>query len=147
VDKCAGRGSDNKARDERHGLWERKGVGSQRRFQLAQLVVWRVLQGKSQRPLHMRDHGIERTVLSIEAQRLLDPGIPLTCQVLFELLHEARFPNAGLTVDQHHLAQPILDLGPALPQQGHFGAAPHQRRQPAGSGHIEPVWVALACST
>jgi len=69
---------------------------------------------------------------------VLNPGILLTRYLLFEHLHEARFPNAGLTVDQHHLAQPILDLGPALPEEGHFGVAPDQRCQASDGPHVEP---------
>src|SRR5215468_8458557 len=95
----------------------------------------------------MRDDGVQGTVVGMGGTTVLDPGILLARELLCEHLYEARFPNAGFIVEQHHLPQPVLDLGPAFPEEGHFGVAPDQRRQASDGSHVEPGLGALACST
>jgi hypothetical protein len=52
----------------------------------------------------------------------------LVRHVVFQHLHQARFADPRLPAQQHHLAEALLDLCPALQQQLHFLLAPDQRR-------------------
>jgi hypothetical protein len=67
----------------------------------------------------------------------LQPGIRLIGEVRFQRLHQSRFANTRLATQQDHLAKPLFDLRPAFKQQLYFVLPPHQRREPAGTGHIE----------
>ena len=61
----------------------------------------------------------------------------LTGHVVFQHLHQARFPNARLARQHHHLAHARLDPRPALPQEPHFRRPAHQRGQAAGRSHLQ----------
>jgi hypothetical protein len=52
-------------------------------------------------------------------------------------LHQARFANTRLAAEQHHLADPLLDLRPALQEQADCLRAPHQRGQPRGTDCLQ----------
>ena len=60
---------------------------------------------------------------------LRQPRLGLGGHLLLQHLHQARFANARLAAEQHHLPQAVLDLRPALQQQPHFLLPPHQRGQ------------------
>jgi hypothetical protein len=63
--------------------------------------------------------------------------VGLIGEVVLQHLHQARFANPGLAAQQDHLAQAILDLRPAVQQQGDFGLPPHQWGEALGAGHIQ----------
>ncbi len=79
----------------------------------------------------MLDHRIQGAVLMIGRTAEVEPRGPVAPHALTQHLDQARFANARLAAEQHHLPVPFLDLRPALPQQPHFLLAPHQGRQAA----------------
>ena len=52
-------------------------------------------------------------------------------------LHQSQFANAGIPIEHHDLPQAVLDLGPALKQQGDFRIPPHQWGESACERHVE----------
>jgi hypothetical protein len=60
-----------------------------------------------------------------------------TSNVVFQHLHQARFPNTGLTLQHYHLAHAFFDPCPALHQQPYFWCPSYQRRQAAGRSNLE----------
>ena len=85
----------------------------------------------------MLDHGIESAVGMIRGTAQRQPGRALVRHPLGEHAYQAGFANAGLAAEQHHLAQPVATLRPALPQQPHLVLPTYQGRQPGGPGHVE----------
>ena len=57
--------------------------------------------------------------------------------MLLQHLHEARFANAGLAAEQHHLPDPLLDLRPTLHQQPDFLLPAHQGGPPGAAGGFQ----------
>ena len=93
--------------------------------------------GKLPGPLPQLDHRIQGAVLVIGRATALKRDMRDLCHVLCEHLHQARFANAGLTLHQDDLPQPLRDLRPALPQQRHFGLPSHQGRPAMGRRHLQ----------
>ena len=67
-----------------------------------------------------------------------EPRGPLAPDALTQHLDQARFANARLAAEQHHLPVPLRALRPALQQQPHFLLAPHQGRQATGRHDVKP---------
>ena len=61
----------------------------------------------------------------------------LTSHMVFQHLHQARFPNTGLARQHYHLAHARFDPRPALYQQPHFRRPAHQRRQAVGGSDLQ----------
>ena len=64
--------------------------------------------------LQMREHRGESTVLKVRGAAKLQAGGALRYDPLLDLLHQARFTNAGLAAEQHDLAVTSLRRCPAL---------------------------------
>jgi hypothetical protein len=69
---------------------------------------------KLQEPLQMLNNGIEGTILVIGRAAKFDASGTLDQDLLFEHLHQARFANARLPTEQHHLPCTLLGLRPPL---------------------------------
>ena len=52
---------------------------------------------------------------------------------------QPRLADARLSLEHHHLAEPVLALSPALGQELDLGASPHNRRRGARGRHTGPV--------
>jgi hypothetical protein len=61
----------------------------------------------------------------------------LMSDMVFQHLHQARFANARLAAEQHHLPATRGGLCPAPLQQGHFFVPAHQRGQPRRGDDVE----------
>ena len=72
--------------------------------------------------------GIEGALLVIGGTAKHQACGALADDTLAQHLHQARFANARLATEQHHLAPAVLAVRPALQEQQHFGLAPHQGR-------------------
>jgi hypothetical protein len=64
----------------------------------------------------MLDHRVQGTVLGIGRTAEGHAHHPRWPDVLSQFLHQARFADAGLTAEQHHLSVPFGGLLPAPPQ-------------------------------
>ena len=65
------------------------------------------------------------------------PRRPLAPDALTQHLDQARFANARLAAEQHHLPAPLRALRPALQQQPHLLLPPDQGRQATRGHNIE----------
>ena len=65
------------------------------------------------------------------------PGPGLGGHLVRQHLHQARFADAGFAAEQHHLAEAVFDLCPALTQQPNFLLPPHQRGPPGAAGSFQ----------
>jgi hypothetical protein len=63
--------------------------------------------------------------------------VRLVGQALDQAAGQARFADAGLAGDQHHLAFAVLGPGPALHQDAELVLAPDQRRETLALERIE----------
>ena len=68
----------------------------------------------------MFDERVEGTVLMIRGATHFDPLRAFGHDLLFEGLHEAGFPNAGLATQQDNCPSPPARLHPPLAQQADF---------------------------
>jgi hypothetical protein len=57
--------------------------------------------------------------------------VPCLPAELMDAAHTARFPDPGLSTQQHYLTRPFPDLGLACLQQGEFGFPSHQWGKPS----------------
>ena len=77
----------------------------------------------------------------------LEARMDLAGDVVFQHLHQARFPNTGLARQHYHLAHALLDSAPSALPEFHFRRAAHQRRQAAGGGDLQTTCIPLVPST
>ena len=115
--------------EEGDGLLQRQAVLHQEPLKFADLLARGLLAVESQRhPLQQIDDGKEGAVLVIRGTLARgQPSLGLGGHVLLQHLHEARFPDARLSADQHPVAEAVLHLCPALQQQSHLLLPAHQR--------------------
>ena len=85
----------------------------------------------------MVDDGVQGALLVIGRPAPFNTGVRLVGHVVFQHLHQARFANARLTAEQHHLPLPRLRLLPALLQERHLFFPAHQGRQPARDDRLQ----------
>ena len=90
-----------------------------------------------QQPLQMLDDGIEGTVGLIGGTVQRQARHALRHYPLGQHPHQARLANARLATEQHHLAQAVPGLRPALPQQRHIRLPAHQRSKSSNCGHVQ----------
>ena len=110
----------------------RLGKLRERSRELIQLLRGGVLALELQHALKQLQHRMERAVLIIGRAFALELGVGLASHLRFHLLHQARFADARLATEHHHLPHPLPDLRPALQQQPHLLLPGHQRRQRRG---------------
>src|SRR4029453_10063415 len=67
----------------------------------------------------------------------------LASQSLVQLLHEAGFPNARFTIEQHHLAVAVFDLLPAFAQEGDLVRPPDEGCQAPGDYGVKVTLRAI----
>jgi hypothetical protein len=65
------------------------------------------------------------------------PGPGLGGHLVCQRLHQARFADAGFAAEEHHLAEAVFDLRPALEQHPNFLLPPHQRGPPGAAGGFQ----------
>jgi hypothetical protein len=131
------RGKREQCGKEGHHLRQGQCTRSQHDVQLLQLGVRGFVRGQGQVPLQRGNQGVERAVLMGGRTTPHDLGRGGPDAVVPQLLHQTGFANAGFPAEQHHLAEPVLALRPAVAEQGHVGLPSHQRRQPAHCRHLE----------
>ena len=96
-------------------------------------------------PVEAQDHPLQQVDQRIQGGVLVigrtltrrEPGPGLAGHLIRQHLHQARFADAGFAAEEHHLAEAVFDLRPALYQETHFWHPPHQRRQTTGGGDLE----------
>ena len=117
--------------EQGYGLCQRQAILHQEALQLAELLLGGLVALKAQgHALQQVDQRIQGRMLVIRrtlARR--QPRLRLSGHMLFQYLHQARFANARLAAQQHHLPETVLDLRPALQEQRRFLLPPHQRGQ------------------
>jgi hypothetical protein len=57
--------------------------------------------------------------------------------MLLQHLHQARFTNARLAAEEHHLPEAVLDLRPAFQQEPDFLLPAHEWGPPSAAGRFE----------
>ena len=66
-----------------------------------------------------------------------EPGPGLGGHLVRQHLHQARFADAGFPAEQHHLAEAVLHLRPALAQHGDFLLSTYERGPPGAAGGFQ----------
>ena len=107
-------------------------------LQPLKLLCWHLLRAQLQHPLQMGNHRIQGAVRMVWRTAKCEPRGPLAPDALTQHLDQARFANACLAAEQHHLPVPLCTLRPALQQQPHFLLASHQGRQATGRHGVKP---------
>ena len=82
-------------------------------LQPGELRLWRLLPAPLHQPLEMLDHRVQGALLMIGRAAKGQACGPVALHDVVQLPHQARFANARLAAEQHHLPVPFLDLGPA----------------------------------
>ena len=90
-----------------------------------------------QQPVQVVDDRIEGAVGMVRGTVQRQARRALSHHTLGQRAHQARFANPRLAAEQHHLAQTVAGLGPALQQQRHLRLPAHQGGEPAGGGHVQ----------
>ena len=124
-------------RQQRGNLFQRQPRRPQRLFQRRELRLGSIRAVPVQDPLQMLDHREEGALLVIGGTTKYQACGALAEGVLTQHLHQARFANARLPTEQHHLAPAVLAVCPALQEQHDFGLAPHQGRQAARTSDVQ----------
>src|SRR5262245_50872592 len=99
---------------QREGIRQGKAIVAEPMLEFIQLGSGIIVARKLQQALQMVDDRIERTVLVIGGAAKLNAGHPLMPKLLFDLLNQPRFANAGFATEQDYLACTLFGLLPAL---------------------------------
>jgi hypothetical protein len=121
-------GQGEQHRQERGDLLQGQPRRPQRLFQCLEPGLGSISAVPVQEPLQMVDHRVEGALLVIGGTAKHQARATLAYGTLTQHLHQARFANARLPTEQHHLAPAVLAVRPALQEQQHFGLAPYQGR-------------------
>ena len=124
----AGRNAEQRC-DQRHRRDEPVRTARQKRHELVQPSLRRILALEAGGALQLLDDGVQRTGRVMGRALAEEADVGLVLEPLAQLAHQARFADPGLTREQHHLALAVARLPPAAQQQGDLLVAPHQRRQ------------------
>ena len=121
--------------------WYRLLQGQARRLdrllQRGQPGLGRYIAVPVQQPLQVVDDGIESAVGMVRGTVQRQARCPLRHHALGQGAHQARFANPRLAAEQHHLAQAVAGLRPALQQQRDLRLPAHQGGEPASGGHVQ----------
>ena len=131
------RGTPSSAADQRHRLVQLLGRLAEQRLQLGELGLRLVVGRKARRPLQLRDDRMERAVGVVGRAEMAEREVRLAAQLLAQRPEQARFADARLAREQHHLAVAVLGPGPALQQNRQLVLAPDQRREPLAVQRLE----------
>ena len=79
-----------------------------------------------ERALEQLCHRMERTMLVVGRATSVQQQMRLARGEHLERVHQAGLADSRLAADHHNLAEPLLDLGPALQEQAGFPLPAHQ---------------------
>jgi hypothetical protein len=124
---------------ERYGFRQGQAIAPQRRLELLELRLGRLVPAKLQRPLRQIDHRIQGAVPEIRRTATFPAGMGFTSHLLLHGHDQAGLADARFTAEQDDLPQTVPRLRPALAEHRHFRLPPHQGRKAAGAHHVQPT--------
>jgi hypothetical protein len=123
---------------ERYRFCEWQAILHHESLQFAELLLWGLV------PVELQHHMLQQLNQRIQGGVLVirrtltrrQPRLRLGGHVFRQHLDEARFADARLAAEQHHLPHALFDLRPALLQQRHLLLAAHERGQASAASGL-----------